>query len=347
MLSENRSLRNILASLPLRYGIAAISWLIIISLLHYQLNFSHEKRIVLRMGYMPVITNLAAPLLDQASINTGDYRFKAIKFSSFAEMAEALRNDHIDVAFIIAPLAIVLKQQGENVKIVYIGNRNESTIVVRKDLDIKQFSDLSGKTLAVPMRYSGHYLEILEQEHKTATNPAINIVEMNPPDMAVALATGTLDAYFVGEPFAAQAIIAEDAKVLNYVEDLCPHFICNLVLVKQKLINQRYQAVQHLVTAAVRSGLWAARHPDKASRVASRYWNQPQQVVKFALTTPDSRIEYGKYTPEPSEIQRIADLMVRYKLLSNSDIDGLVDQSFANSVSLEHISDLKSILQTD
>jgi NitT/TauT family transport system substrate-binding protein len=295
------------------------------------------------MGYMPVITNLAAPLLDQVSKDAGDYRFKAVKFASFAEMAEALRNNHIDVAFIIAPLAIVLKQQGEDVKIVYIGNRNESTIVVRKSLNIKRLADLSGKTLAVPMRYSGHYLEILEQENKAAIDPAINIVEMNPPDMAVALATGTLDAYFVGEPFAAQAILAGDAKVLNYVEDLSPDFICNLVLVKQKLIRQNAQAVQQLVTAAVRSGLWADRHPTEAAQIASKYWNQPQQVIEFALTTPSSRIKYNKFTPDPLEIKKIADLMVKYKLLNNGNIEGLVDQRFARSVNLSHITDLKSI----
>ncbi|MCK5915588.1 MAG: ABC transporter substrate-binding protein, partial [Deltaproteobacteria bacterium] len=265
MPSENYSTKKITTSLPLRYGIAAIGWLVIISLLHYQLNFDHENRTVIRMGYMPVITNLAAPLLDQVSKDAGDYRFKAIKFSSFAEMAEALRNDHIDVAFIIAPLAIVIKQQGENVKIVYIGNRNESTIVIRKGLNIKQLADLSGRTLAVPMRYSGHYLEILHQENAQSIDPPINIVEMNPPDMAVALASGSLDAYFVGEPFAAQAIISGDAEVLNYVEELCPHFICNLVLVKQPFIKNNIQAIQNLVTTAARSGFWAEQHPTEAA----------------------------------------------------------------------------------
>ena len=89
--------------------------------------------------------------------------FEAVKFSSFAEMAEALRNDSIQAAFIIAPLAVVLRQQGVDVKVVLIGNRNESTLVARKTLGAKRLEDLAGSTIAVPMRFSGHNICLLKQ----------------------------------------------------------------------------------------------------------------------------------------------------------------------------------------
>ena len=142
--------------IPLRWRICflGMGWLIIISSLHWWLNFDHGKRRVVKIGYMPVITNLAAPILDHATVNGDGIRFNSIKFSSFAEMAEALRNGKIQVAFMIAPLSIVLRQQGEDVKIIYIGNRHESTLVVRKDLNVNKVSDLAGRTVAIPMRYS-------------------------------------------------------------------------------------------------------------------------------------------------------------------------------------------------
>ena len=336
--------KNFRASSTQRYGLIALGWLIIISLLQYHFDHNPEDRIVIRMGYMPVITNLAAPLLDQASRESGNYRFIAIKFTSFAEMAEALRNDHIDAAFMIAPLAIVLKQQGEDVKIVYIGNRHESTLVVRKELNITRIEDLAGKTLAVPMRYSGHYLEALRLMEENSITPAIKIVEMNPSDMASALASGALDAYFVGEPFAAQTILSNDAKVLYYVEEICPHFICNLVLVKQEFINLNTQAVQQLVSAAARSGIWADSHPLKAAQIASLYWNQSPEVISFALTTPKSRIEYDRFTPDSVEIKKLATMMVKYKLLKHNNIKGLVNDEFAKTTDLKGVTDLKSIL---
>lgn len=325
-------------------GIVVIAWLIFISALHYQLNFDHNKRKTIKMGYMPVITNLACPLLDYATKDGKDVRFDAIKFSSFAEMGEALRNSRIQVAFMIAPLSIVLRQQGEDVKIIYIGNRNESTFVVRKDLAVKTFGDMAGKTIAVPMRYSGHNISVMQLIEKNGLEGRINIVEMNPPDMASALSAGSLDAYYVGEPFAAQTIRSGDAKALFYAEDVWKYFICNVVLVRQKFIEDHTAIVRMLVQGAVRSGLWAKKNKEMAASIASGYWNQPVELVLFALTTPANRIIYDHFIPKKDELQYLADQMVHYHLLKNNDITGLVDDRFARRTNLERIHDFDSIL---
>ncbi len=320
-------------------------WLACISLLHWGLNVESSGRPTLRMGYMPVITNLAGPLLDYATKEKGPVRFEAVKFSSFAEMAESLRNDHIQVAFIIAPLSVVLHQQGAGVRIIYIGNRHESTLVYRSDLPVKTFGDLAGKSIAVPMRFSGHNLCVRRlAEQFGVTGPDLKIVEMNPPDMAAALATGALDAYFVGEPFAAQTIKSGKSKVLYYVEQVWPGFICNLCLVTQKFIDRQPKLVQAMVQGAVRSGYWARNNPKEAAKVASHYWNQPVELVEFALGTPPDRIVFDQYTPKEEEVQYMADLMVRHKLITSNDIKGLVADRFAKQANVDNVTDFNSIL---
>ena len=297
------------------------------------------------MGYMPVITNLASPLLDYATRDGDGVRFRALKFSSFAEMAEALRNHQIQAAFMIAPLSIVLRQQGEDVKIIYIGNRHESTLVSAKDRNLKGLNDLSGKTIAVPMRYSGHNLSILKLMEERGLAGKINIVEMNPPDMASALASGALDAYYVGEPFAAQTLRSGDASLIHYVEDVWKYFICNLVLVRQDFIENDPEIVQMLVQGAARSGIWARENPYTAARIVSEYWNQPFDLVAYALTTPEKRIVYDRFIPKREEMQHMADLMMRFKLIEHNEISGLIEDSFAKAVDLRGISDIASILQ--
>lgn len=334
-------------SYPRRITLLAVTWLLVISALHYLLNTDFETRTVVKMGYMPVITNLAAPLLDAASIDASrPVRFKAIKFASFAEMAEALRNGEIQAAFIIAPLSIVLNQQGEDVRIVYIGNRHESTFVVRKDLQVKTIEDLAGHTVAVPMRFSGHNLETLKLIDDAGLNGSISVVEMNPPDMASALAAGALDAYFVGEPFAAQTLQPGLSNLFFHVEQKRPGFICNLVLVKQSFIDQSPQTVQALVQGAARSGLWAQQNLQQAAQIASRYWGQPEALVAYALQTPPNRIVFDRFTPRKEEIQQIADLMARFGLAKENTIDGLVEDRFARQADLSGIGDLGTILQS-
>lgn len=330
-----------------KIGFIAIGWLVLISWSHYALNFERDTRKTIRMGYMPVITNLAAPLLDYVSKDREGHRFEALKFSSFAEMGEALRNGQIQAAFIIAPLSIVLHQQGAGVKLVYIGNRHESTLVYRKDLKVNSFADLAGKTIAVPQRYSGHNVcaRMLAEKYGV-TGANLNIVEMNPPDMPPALAGGSLDAYFVGEPFAAKTIRAGESKVLYYVEQVWPKFICNLLLVKEDYIKKYPERVKMLVQGAARSGYWARSHTKEAAEIASKYWNQPADLVEYALQTPPNRIVYDQFVPKEDEMQFLADQMVKFKLLEHGDIKGLIDDTFAKTADVENVNDLNSILRS-
>lgn len=334
--------------LPLtwRVAIVAIGWLILIAALHYWFNAERGGRKVVRLGYMPVISNLAAPLLDYASRNQEAVQFQALKFSSFAELGEALRNDQIEAAFMIAPLAIVLRQQGADVKLVYIGNRHESTLVARKDLHATTLNDLVGKTVAVPMRYSGHNLGIRRLMEERGLADRIKVVEMNPPDMAASLAAGSLDAYFVGEPFAAKTLKSGDASRIYYVEEVWPNFICNLTLVKQKLIQEDPAVVKLLVEGAARSGVWAGKNAQTAARIAGQYWNQPPELVEYALSTPPNRIRYDQFVPRQEEMQRLADLMVHFGLLTGGDITGLVEDRFAKAADLNEVTDVESILRT-
>jgi NitT/TauT family transport system substrate-binding protein len=333
-----------LLTLPVKLGLLFLAWLVLISWLHDRLNNGQTNRPVVRMGYMPVVTNLAAPLLDYVSRRGTDVHYEAVKFTSFAEMAEALRNDNIQAAFIIAPLAVVLRQQGVDVKVVLIGNRHESTLVARKSLNAQRLEDLSGSTVAVPMRYSGHNLCLLKEIEEKGFAGKIRVVEMNPPDMASALTSGALDAYFVGEPFAAQAVISDKADVVAYAESLWPDFICNLVLVKNSWLDGNPSLARKLVETAARSGLWAGRHPDEAARIASDYWNQSVELVRHALTTPPGRVVFDRFVPKTKELQSMADLMVRYKLIRHADITGLVDDRFALAASIHGIDNLDSIL---
>jgi NitT/TauT family transport system substrate-binding protein len=343
--SLNR-LCSFMHSYPQRIGLLVIGWFVLISLLHISLNSEKDNRPMVKMGYMPVITNLAAPLLDAAS--TGDdalVRFKAVKFASFAEMAEAFRNDQIQAAFIIAPLSIVLHQQEAGVRVVYIGNRHESTFVVRKNLYAKTITDLAGCTIAVPLRYSGHNLALLKMIGEAGMEKRIRVVEMNPPDMAAALAAGALDAYIVGEPFAAQTLKFGQSNLLMHMESVWPEFICNLMIVKQRLIEQEPETVQLLVQSAARSGVWAQQNIPEAARIASQYWGQPAALIEFALNTPEKRIIYDKFLPKKEELQRMADMMKNYGLIRESNIEGLVEDRFARWSNLSAVDNFGSILK--
>jgi len=323
---------------------ASLCWLLFISFFYYHINTENSDRKLIKMGYMPVISNLAAPILDHISRDGDGIRYKALKFASFADMAESLRNGQIDAAFMIAPLAIVLRQQGEDVKIVYIGNRQESTLVTHKDLAVKSLDDLIGKTIAIPMRYSGHNISILNLINKQNLTDEIRVVEMNPPDMAAALSSRVLDAYYVGEPFAAQTILSGHSEKLFYAEDVWNNFISNLVVVRNEFIQKNPEIVQQIVTGAVRSGFWASKNQKEASQIASKYWKQSIELLEFAFSTPQDRTHYNQYIPRENEMKYMANMMKQVGLIESTDISGLIEDRFARAVKVEEVTDIESIL---
>lgn len=159
--------------------------------------------------------------------------------------------------------------------------------------------------------------------------------------MAASLAAGSLDAYFVGEPFAAKTLKSGDASRIYYVEEVWPNFICNLTVVNQKLIREEPAVVKLLVEGAARSGIWAAKNTQAAARIAGQYWNQPVELVEYALSTPPNRIRYDQFVPKDEEMQRMADLMVHFGLLTSGDITGTVEDRFAKAADLSEVTDIE------
>ena len=79
-------------------------------------------------------------------------------FQGFPEIKEALISNKMQAAFMVAPMAIALRSQGVPIRIVHLGHRYGSAVVVRKDAPIRTFADLKGRTIAVPSRFSDERL---------------------------------------------------------------------------------------------------------------------------------------------------------------------------------------------
>ena len=77
-----------------------------------------------------------------------------MRFNGWPELKEAYLSGYTEATFILAPLAMSLREQGVPIKIVYLGHRDGTALMVHKDSGIYRMEDLRGKTVAVPNRYS-------------------------------------------------------------------------------------------------------------------------------------------------------------------------------------------------
>src|SRR5262244_3122689 len=83
-------------------------------------------------------------------------------FQGFPEIKEALISNRMQAGFMVAPMAIALRSQGVAIKIVYLGHRYGSAVVVRKGGPVRSVRDLTGRTIAIPSRFSDERLIVFK-----------------------------------------------------------------------------------------------------------------------------------------------------------------------------------------
>src|SRR5258707_13792768 len=175
----------------------AIVWLVLITLIHAWLNLhlfaagnaTGADKNKFRIGFLPVTCHLTCPVTDFINKQiAGESIFTPLRFNGWPELKEAYLSGYTRATFILAPMAMALREQGVPIKIVYLGHRDGSAVMVHKDSGIFQAKDLKGKTVAVPGRYANQRL-ILYRELKKAGMALddIKTVKMPPPDMPAAL----------------------------------------------------------------------------------------------------------------------------------------------------------------
>ncbi|HMY75130.1 MAG TPA: ABC transporter substrate-binding protein, partial [Blastocatellia bacterium] len=248
----------------------------------------------------------------------------------FPTVVETMKSGRLDATFMIAPLAMKLREQGVPIKILYLGHRDGSTVMVQKDSPAKSLRDLRGKTFAIPSKYSNQNLVIHKLMEDQGVKPdEIRFVEMPPPDMPGALASKAIDAYFVGEPHAARAELDGSGRVLYHAKDIWPQFISCVLVATEKLIKEKPEVVRDLVRGIAESGEWAETHRLEAAKVAAPYFRQDEKVVRYVLTQPPDRVSYRMLTPTDEDLGKIHEMGLKAGILEKRiEMKDLVDRSF-------------------
>jgi NitT/TauT family transport system substrate-binding protein len=328
-----------------------IGWLLLISVLHGYLNVNWpavmndhlpvaKRKIV--VGYLPATCQLTCPVTDYISkfSNSGEI-FLPRLFQGFPEIKEALISNKIQAAFIVAPLAIALAAQGVPSKIVYLGHRYGSAVVVRKDGPVKTVADLRGRTIAIPSRFSDERL-LLYRAMKVAGMKLsdVKMVEMAPPDVSGALAARAIDGFSMGEPFPSQAEMGGFGRILFQAREYWPDYMSCILVVRQDLIDTRPDIVQGLVDGIARSGLWLdqgkPQREDAADFVGRFYYHQKPALLRWALTKPMDRVVYSPLAPRKDDFDMVRDLMIETGVLNKKiEFNEYADTRFSDGAATQ------------
>ncbi len=299
----------------------------------------------LQVGGLPVTCNLTLPIACKAkAVADGKpdapfTTFEYNKFSGWPEIKESLMTGRIQAAYMLAPLVMDLTDWRIPLKIVSLGHRSGAVIMVRTDSPYKKFSDLRGKSIAIPSRFAVDYLflrKMLAREGMSAKD--IEIIEMAPPDMPAALYARAVDGYCTGEPFGAAAQRAGYARPLSMTRDEWRNYICCVLTVRQELIDTNRPLVQELVNYVQAAGNWLDATPanrDKAAVIAAnrKYFNQDPNIIRFVMNNPSDRVTYGDLRMLRAEFDELMQLSKQAGTLKRPvRYEQYVDESFVKNI---------------
>lgn len=345
-----------------------------------RLSGGSEQRGELTVGFLPVTCHLTCPVTNWVTTHTDSGSvFKSKKYTNFEAVAEDFKSKQLHASFILAPLAMTLRRQGTPIKIVHLGHRDGTTIIVHKDSPYRTFKDLKGKKIAVPHMYSNQRILLARQlEKEGMKEDDLTLVPVPPPEHPSMLQKGAVDAFIIGEPHAAKSEIAGFGRVLYFTKDIWPNFISCVLAVSEDLIRENRPLVEELVAGISASGKWidasgeelvaglhkegdgtkaddnnivlpgnwTTDHRSQAAAIGAhaKYYAQPPDLLRFVLTKPLDRVKYTNLVParpDFEEIQRYAEKLGYFKPSAPEDPFGFEDYCDASFAMAAHGSDKK------
>jgi NitT/TauT family transport system substrate-binding protein len=284
----------------------------------------------LKLGYLPITDHLT--VISHAQTKYQKLNLEPVKFSSWPELAEALKAGKIEAAFALTPISLTLKQKGVPIKGVLLGHRNGSAITVRVGNEINTIADLKGKTIAVPSKFSTHniLLRKILSEQGIDANKDLKIIDMAPPEMVQAIASQQIGGFIVAEPFGGQAELQKVGKVLMLSKDIWPNHICCMLNVREDIIAKNAEAVQELVDSIVAAGQFIEGNRPQAADLSTEYLGQKPEVILHVLTNPKDRVTYDNLLPTMEDLKATQDYMLKFGIAQQAvELSAYLDDSFA------------------
>lgn len=301
-----------------RYALGFLAGFLALSTTKSLANPKFKKGI--KIGYLPICDHLI--IIAKDIFSSDEFTITPIKFSNWADLSEALRAKAIDAAFLLAPLGLMLKGSGVDIKAIMAAHKNGSALVANKK--IKSIKELNGKNIAIPSRFSSHYYIL--HHLLTKYNIKVNLVDMAPTKMPFALLTNKIDAYIVAEPFG-QLAVKRGAVNLILSKDVVPNHICCLLNYSNELANSK--VANQLTKAFKLAANFIEKNHSEAATIGSKILAQDADIINKIIS--EKIVSYSDLKINKEDLINLKEFLISQNLandgLRNLDIDSyLVEQ---------------------
>lgn len=202
-----------------------------------------------------------------------DIPVRWVRFDSGAAVNKALDDHVVDLGLVGTSAVALGVPAGLDYKVVWVHNLigASEAIVVREGSGLSASStleDLKGRSVAVPFGSTAHYALLAALDGARIKPNDVNVVDLQPDEMAKVWQAGTIDAAYVWEPTLG-TLRADGGATLLTSADLAEEGIVtgDLGVVSDDLVDNYPGVVQTWVDAQARANAMITGDPDEAADI--------------------------------------------------------------------------------
>ncbi len=184
-------------------------------------------------------------------------------FDDYMVSLNSFKDGKVDGFFGVYSDAILLAAEGIPLSVVYVADFSNGGDVIISSPDIKEISDLKGKTIGVGGLNSFSHLFVLALLEGGGLNESdVNIVDVGASDVLMRLESGYIDAGHTMEPFQSEAIangynlLASSADVSNSIVDV--------LVVRKDVIEDHPEKVKGVIEGLFLAERFLVENPEES-----------------------------------------------------------------------------------
>ncbi|MCB0163532.1 MAG: ABC transporter substrate-binding protein [Anaerolineae bacterium] len=300
-------------------------------------------------------------LIKSQKLNPQHFELETVCMPSWNPVQKSLETGEVDVAFILAPIAMDLYSFGVPIKLVLLAHKNGS-IFVRKRIegDSKSLAEnFKSKTFYIPHEMSIHHMLSHMFLRGLGLRPGFEgrgdfdvFLEVIPPiQMPEYLAANPqAGGYLVAEPIGTKAIAEGIAELTFLSGELWENHPCCVVAVRDEIVSEYPDAVQELVNMLVEAGQFIEQKPETSAAIGVPFLDPTgslglREAVLRDVLKENQGIKTGDLFPVIEDLDKIQRYMVQEMGLGTLvNLEEFVDTRFAE-IACKHTPPRKSILR--
>lgn len=290
--------------------------------------FDQRRGKVLRLGYMPVSDHLAA-MVAHSLQPEGARELLLTRFLSWTSLTQSLHRGHLDAAFVMAPLAMALFNDGLRLRYVMDGHHDGSAVTLRQEGPHGELGD--GAVVALPHALSTHRLLLRRILDRVPQGPGagqdLSTRYISPSYVGSSMARREIDGFLCSEPWNTASVLRGQGRILAYSDELLPGHICCILVVRDAFAREQPELLHRVLVSLHKAGEFIQSRPGEAARVQARYTGVDRGVAEHILR--GGHVSFTDLTPDRGRAGQVMQAALGAGMLAAPcDLGTFVDTGF-------------------